>query len=93
MPSNLDLDNRSTQNSTIIRSPRLETKATDLAMLAALATSSHMFWCNIGTSTNGIMPLLQNKLGDIDLSIAQRVKAWELLTRSGHVSRDLISGT
>jgi hypothetical protein len=54
----------------------------DIALLASLGILSYTYWCNVGTGINDIMPLIQNRLGQYDISIAQRVKGWELLTLS-----------
>ncbi|WWC64334.1 uncharacterized protein I303_106944 [Kwoniella dejecticola CBS 10117] len=55
-----------------------------ILLAASITSSSYTYWCNVGNGINGIMPLIQGRLGHLDIPVLQKVEAWEKASAGGH---------
>jgi hypothetical protein len=56
-----------------------------LTLAASQLTASYGFFGNLGGETTGVSPLVLGRLGHCELSPKQRLQAWVLYLRAGHV--------
>lgn len=51
-----------------------------ITLAAGVVTTSYTFFTALGETQRGVIPLINNSLGPIDLSPATRARAWALYT-------------
>lgn len=56
-----------------------------ITLAAGVVASSYTFFTNLGETQRGIIPLINNALGPIDMTSEARARAWALYFMPGRV--------